>query len=416
MKQMQNSVVPAIERLATGAPPNKIRQSNSAQFVAGIPFLRRNRRRIRDLYANTRIDTRYMAIDLTADGAIPLRFERLPIQARMQMYRRHAVALAERVVRKALRREPLDGKDDDQLDQDLVDAIRQVVVVSSTGLLAPGLDAMLIERLGLRRDTTRTPVSFMGCAAAMGGLRIACDHVRACPEDKVLMVCVELSSVNATFADELNDIVTHSLFGDGCAVALVGACREDEAARLGRIAIEDHLSYFVEDTKDGIMLGILDKGIICKLSPQLPSYIENNLGKGIERFLEQQGLGKDDIDLWAVHPGGVRIIERVQRSLNLGDEQLADSWAVLRRYGNTLSPAVLFVIERMLRRIENENWAKTKRWAKQSLTGLAFSFAPGVSVEGILFRKFLPLETPSKQAFPKQWDTGKSDLQVLSIP
>ena len=392
-----NRIVPTIERLEIGTPPNKLRQSDAAEFVTRIPSLKRHRHRIHKLYANTLINTRHMVIDLTSKNAAAFHNRHPPIQVRMQMYSKYAVALAEKVTRKALRAASPERQEEQQLDEELVNSIDMVIIVSSTGFVAPGLDAELIERIGIRRNVARATVNFMGCAAAMNGLRIACDHVRAYPTHKVLLVCVELSSINAVFADELNDVIIHSIFGDGCAVALIGARAEYEAARIGCVAIEEHFSYLVENTKDGIELGVLNNGITCKLSRQLPEYIENNLGNSINDFLERQGLSKDNIDLWAVHPGGPAIIRKAQSSLQLGDEQVADSWRILRRYGNILSPAVLFVMKRMLRRIElkfykqEEMLDSTSQLSpKKHFVGLAFSFAPGIGVEGILFRKYLP--------------------------
>lgn len=94
----------------------------------------------------------------------------------------------------------------------------------------------------------------------------------------------------------------------------------------------------VEQTEDGIVLGIQDNGITCQLSRQLPDYIETGVGPIVERFLASHELTRESIDLWAVHPGGTRIIEKSQRSLGLSDSQVADSWEILRQYGNMLSP------------------------------------------------------------------------------
>lgn len=419
-----NRIVPVIERLETGTPPSEIRQSDAAEFVAGISSLKRNRHRIHKLYANTLIDTRYMAIDLTADEGVAFHTERPEIQNRMDIYMEHAVPLSEQVARKALKVISPDCKDNNQLEQKLIDAIGLVVVVSSTGFFAPGLDTELIKRLGLKRNIARATVGFMGCAAAMNGLRIACDHVRAYPKNKALLVCVELSSVNAVFEDEINDVIIHSIFADGCAAVVVGACNEVEAARQGYVVIDEHMSYLAEDTEDGIVLKVQDQGITCKLSKQLPDYIRENVGKCVEGFLQSHGLSKDEIDLWAVHPGGVKIIKNVQSSLGLRDDQVANSWEILRKYGNMLSPAVLFVMERMLQRIrlEEDNQSQAKNGNgngngnlnKKLLRGIAFSFAPGVGLEGILFRKFLPSEISSWQAFQSWRKTGEPNLQLLS--
>lgn len=387
-----DQIFPVIEGLATATPPNKVLQSKAAQFVVNLPLLKCNRNRIEKLYLNTRIDTRFLAIDLANPDTHNFHNESPPIQNRMKLYREYGIPLVEEATRKVLKHSALGNEFQDALDQKLIDSIGSIIIVSSTGFLAPGLDTEIIKKFNLRRNIARTNISFMGCAAAMNGLRVACDYVRTHPHQKVLLICVELSSVNAVFEDEMNDIIIHSIFGDGCAAVLIGACQTSEAITLGYTIIEDHFSHLVANTEDGIILDVQDNGITCKLSRQLPQYLADNVGDCIEGFLKSHELNKDDIDLWAVHPGGTKIIQNVQLSLGLRDEQVVDSWEILRQYGNMLSPAVLFVMERMLNKVENSQQISKKINQKkeilsQYLTGIAFSFAPGVGVEGILFRQ-----------------------------
>jgi alpha-pyrone synthase len=369
---LRDRVVATIEAIATGTPDNMVQQSEAAKFVANLPSLKKNQSRIEQLYQNTCIETRYMAVNLLSEEEIAFCRERNTIQARMEMYRQHGIPLAEKVARSAI------AKIDSQT---IKDEIGLIVFVSSTGFVAPGVDAELIKRLGLRRDTARVTVNFMGCAAAMNGLRVAADYVKAYPHRKALVVCLELSSVNAVFEDNLNDIVIHSIFSDGCAAVVIGAYPEDAAKGSGKIAITEHLSHLIENTEDGIVLGIEDRGITCRLSRYLPDYIETGVGSIIESFLASQELSKEDIDLWAVHPGGTKILQKVQTSLGLTSAQIADSWAILSQYGNMLSASVLFVMERMFERLDNNSHSKS-----QPITGMAFSFAPGVGLEGILFQ------------------------------
>jgi alpha-pyrone synthase len=92
--------------------------------------------------------------------------------------------------------------------------------------------------------------------------------------------------------------------------------------------------------------------------------------------LQDKGLQKSDVELWAIHPGGPRIIEESARSLGIPAEQAAASWEVLARYGNMLSVSLIFVLEMMVRQTDS---------TKELTTGMAFAFAPGVTVEGMLF-------------------------------
>jgi alkylresorcinol/alkylpyrone synthase len=64
--------------------------------------------------------------------------------------------------------------------------------------------------------------------------------------------------------------------------------------------------------------------------------------------LEQHGIRRDQVDHWLMHPGGRKVINRVQRSLGLTDEQVERSRRILRSYGNMSSPTVLFVLRDLL--------------------------------------------------------------------
>ena len=378
-----NPLVTTIESIATGTPDRIIRQSDAAKVVANLPNLAKHRERIEKIYQNTRIDTRHLALDLLSEEAIA--FSRsATMQARMQLYREHAIPLAEKVARKALKSAAGNHKAEHPFALDPIEAsIGSIIFVSSTGFLSPGVDTAIIERLGLRRDVARVIINFMGCAAAMNGLQVASSFVRANPHQRALVICLELSSLNAVFEDDLNDLIIHSIFGDGCAAVVVGASETEAIAdgRLaGRVIIKDRFSHLFENTEDGIVLGVRDNGITCTLSRQLPDYIEAGVDPVVTQFLSGHGLTKADIDAWAIHPGGTKIIESAKRSLGLDDSQAADSWAVLAKYGNMLSPSILFVLERMLLRWETESNSQVQN-------GLSFSFSPGVGIEGILFQR-----------------------------
>lgn len=383
-------ILPVIEGFATGTPKNVLRQTEAAKFLTSLNCLERNHNRIEKIYENTRIETRYLAIDLLSEETIAFSQQRNTLEVRMQMYEKYAFSLADEIARKALL-----AASDPSSAVKIEDEIGLIVFVTSTGFVAPGIDAKLIESLGLKRNIARIPVNFMGCAAAMTGLRVCCDYVRAHPHSKALIVCLELSSVNAVFNDDLNDIIIHSLFGDGCAAAVVGAGTSETLLGRGKFVIKDNFSHLVKNTEDGITLGVKDNGITCLLSRHLPDYIEDGVGAIVKDFLATHQMTKSDIDLWAVHPGGTKIIEKVQLSVGLNDEQVADSWEILRQYGNMLSCSILFVMERMMAKL-NANAAIPVAAGSRNqdaieqprpINGLAFSFSPGVGVEGILFEK-----------------------------
>lgn len=360
------TTVAVIEGIATGAPQRVVSQAAAANHVAELFDLGCEQRvRVARVFEKTRVDTRRMAVDPTDPGFDAFRRRPGTIRERMNLFYDHAVPLAVEVARRALA-----GLADG------VDEIGLLVFVTSTGFIAPGVDVALVKQLGLPPSVSRAVMNFMGCAAAMNGLRTATDYVRSHPDRKALVVCIELCSVNAVFADDINDVIISSLFGDGCAAVVVGARQVLSPLTPGKVVIRDTFSRLLDGAEDGIVLGVNHNGVTCELSENLPSYIYDGVAPVVAEVLANNGLQKSDIQLWAIHPGGPKIIEQSARSLGIPAKSAAASWEVLANYGNMLSVSLLFVLESMVAQSDS---------TESLSTGVAFSFAPGVAVEGMLF-------------------------------
>uniref|UniRef100_A0A7S3NPW3 Chalcone synthase n=1 Tax=Aureoumbra lagunensis TaxID=44058 RepID=A0A7S3NPW3_9STRA len=379
-KSGQDKVYPVILGMATGNPPYRVSQQEALAIAESCPDCGSIKPVLARIYGNSRIDYRYMAVpDFTPEQAIKgdeIFFPKdksfkMPVEKRLDMFREKAIPLVTRVCKAAL--------EDAKIAPEL---IGKLVVVSSTGFLGPGLDCELIKTLGLSRSVDRSLIGFMGCAAAMNGFRVANDYAVANPGKLALMCCVEISSVHTTFDDNVNDAILHAIFADGCAAAVISGEKPGAPRAKGKFGIIDTHACLMEGTEDGITLSINENGISCILSKYLPQYIAKNMGGYVESFLAKHALQKSDLDFWAIHPGGRRIIEEAQNGLGLSEEQAKYSWTVLSQYGNMLSPSVMFVLELILNDHKKE-LAKGNRGLKQ---GIAFSFSPGVGAEGVLIK------------------------------
>ncbi|MDT5220758.1 MAG: alpha-pyrone synthase [Mycobacterium sp.] len=359
------TTVAVIEGIATGSPQRVVEQSDAAGRVVALFVDPEQRERVPRLYEKTRINSRRMAVDPLDPAFDAFRRDPGTIRSRMNLFFEHAVPLAVDVTRRALADLPY-GPDE----------IGLLVFVTSTGFIAPGVDVAIVKELGLSRSVSRVVVNFMGCAAAMNAIRTAANYVRAHPSMKALVVCIELCSVNAVFADDINDVVIHSLFGDGCGAMVIGASQVQQPLPPGSVVIRSSFTRLLDEAEDGIVLGVNHDGITCELSENLPDYIYRGVEPVVAEVLRDNGLEKADIDLWAVHPGGPKIIQQSVRSLGIPAESAAQSWDVLARFGNMLSVSLIFVLEEMVRHAQS---------MKPISTGVAFAFAPGVTVEGILF-------------------------------
>ncbi|WP_063020419.1 type III polyketide synthase [Nocardia niwae] len=357
------TTVPVIEAIATGAPGLVLDQSDAADWMAEQFSDPEQRSRIRRIFRKSMINTRRFAVDplnprLHAPNGKPA-----TIRDRMQLFYRHAVPLTVDVARRALA----------DIDPDDVGLL---VFATSTGVIAPGVDVAVVEELGLPRSVARLVVNFMGCAAAMNGIRTASDFVRANPGKKAMVLCIELNSVHAVPVEDVDDAVIRSLFGDGCGAVVIGAKPRAQQAEAGTIVIRDKFTHLFEATEDGIAVGIDHDGITCQLSENVPRYIYNGVAPVVGEVLHRNGLRQSDIDVWAIHPGGPKILLESARSLGLPPEAASTSWQVLGEYGNMSSVALIFVLERITGRTETN---------QPISTGVAFSFAPGVTMEGFLF-------------------------------
>jgi len=269
--------------------------------------------------------------------------------ARMRQYEAHAPGLAAAAVEKLLA-----GEDPSR--------ITHVIVTSCTGFSAPGLDLEIVQRCGLNPGVERTMVGFMGCYAAINALKLARHIVRSDPAARVVAVNLELCTLHLHETDDLEEILSFLLFADGCAAALVSA--DPEGA-----AMESFTAALVPDTRELIRWNIRDQGFDMVLSGAVPGAIRGALGTARADILG----GANDIDLWAVHPGGRTVLDAVEQAFDLAPDALAASRGVLHDHGNMSSGTVMFVLERMLR-------------GRAQGRGCAMSFGPGLVAETMLFR------------------------------
>ena len=253
-----------------------------------------------------------------------------------------------------------------RLDMDAEMAgVTHLVVASCTGLSAPGLDLEIVHRAGLSPSVERTLVGFMGCYAAINALKLAHHIVRSEPRANVLVVNCELTTLHLKETDDLERLLTFCLWGDGCSAALV-------SARAEGLRIEGFEALLSRDGRELMTWNVRDDGFDMVLSGRVPATIQTVLGGNVATILG--GASVDEIDLWAVHPGGRSVLDAVQRTLNLPADALDRSREVLRAHGNMSSATVMFVMAKML-----EDGAKGAK-------GCGMAFGPGLTAETMTFQ------------------------------
>lgn len=364
-----------LEAIATGNPPFSRPQQEAGAFMQRVTSLpERIRARVPLLYEKSGIERRYSAVEDYMREAEDFDFyppnwnlEPAPTTGqRNTLYREAVVPLAERVARDALR----------QADR-RPEEVTHVVVASCTGFFAPGLDIELVKKLGLPATTKRALIGFMGCYAAFNALRVADGFCRTDEEAVVLVVCAELCTLHFQVSDSMEQAVVNSLFADGCAAAVVS---NREAA--GTLAYVDNHTLLDDDSMEDMSWAVGDTGYIMGLSSRVPRVIARHLPAYLDTLLSRNSLARENVDFWAVHPGGRVIVEKTQEVLGLDDADVADSFAVLRDYGNMSSPTILFILSRFLQRHREAVTAGEKGLG----AGVAMAFGPGLTIEGALFQ------------------------------
>jgi alpha-pyrone synthase len=367
-----------LESIAIANPPFRRSQSEASGFMSQVQGLSQSlRNRINSIYQQSGIDQRYSC--LSDYGLAPEDFTFYPknwalepfpsTEARNDQYQIYASKIAQSAAEKVLIQSHLEAKE-----------ITHLIVVSCTGFSAPGVDIHLIRSLGLPSTTERTMIGFMGCHAALNGLKIAHSICSSEPQAKVLLVCVELCSLHFQIEDSLESVVVNAIFADGAAAAVLRSSSPSEAQ--GKLTYSAGYSQLVQDDPDLMNWTIGNTGFLMGLSPKVPGAIARHLPDYLKAFLEQQDLSQAAIDFWAIHPGGRRIVEQIQTTLALTDAMVRDSFEILRQYGNMSSPTILFVLQRLLAQHE-QGVAKGQGFQ----AGIALAFGPGLSIEGCLFRQ-----------------------------
>jgi len=247
---------------------------------------------------------------------------------------RVAQEVGEEAMRKALDRAGLSPSD--------VDALISVTV---TGVATPSIDARLMNRLGLPPRVKRMPIFGLGCVAGAAGIARAADYVRAFPDQVAVLLSVELCSLTLQPEDlSIPNLIASGLFGDGAAAVVVtGDNRPSDGPR-----IVDSRSVFYPDSERVMGWDISETGFKIVLSADVPVVARDKLRPDVDAFLAEHGLTRADIASWVCHPGGPKVLEAMQESLELPEGALDVTWRSLREVGNLSSTSVLLVLEETL--------------------------------------------------------------------
>jgi predicted naringenin-chalcone synthase len=311
-------------------------------------------RKVKKIFEGAAVDKRYSIMEPAEV------FTATSFKQKNDIYTREVIELGEKVLQKAL----------DKADWD-PETLDYIITVSCTGIMIPSLDAYLINRLKLRHDIVRLPVTEMGCAAGISGIIYARNFLASNPGKRAAVIAVESPSATFQLDDySMANIVSAAIFGDGAACVLLSSDEKDNGPEI----LADEMYHFYENEH---MMGfqLTNSGLKMVLDIEVPDTIASHFPAIIHPFLEKNGLKIEEIDHLIFHPGGKKIVQTVEDLFSGLGKNIDATKDVLRKYGNMSSATVLYVLEQIMD-------SKPQKGEK----GLMLSFGPGFSAQRVLLQ------------------------------
>ena len=358
----------SISAIGTANPQHKISQEKIADFMVKAHQLQgREKDRLLALYRATGIQHRYSVLKDYGLENQNFEFyskehdlEPFPTTAqRNGLYQQEALKLAKAAVANCL-------------SHDELARVTHLITVSCTGLYAPGLDIELVDALGLSTHVQRTAINFMGCYAAFSAIKIGRAICQSDHKAQVLIVCLELCSIHFQKSNQEDFILSNALFGDGAAALKMEY--SEQSSGLGILAT--HGEILPEGTQE-MAWQVGNLGFEMRLSRYVPDLIANGIDKLTNKLMKKGPWKLSEIDYFAIHPGGKRILESIQQALNITSHQNRFAYQILRDFGNMSSPTILFVLKEIWDNLKKEDQGKRI---------LSFAFGPGLTMESMILQ------------------------------
>ena len=345
-----------ITSVATQLPP----YTRSTEEI--IPFLKvwlsgqdkRYQRKVIKLFENAGVERRYSIMD--AEEV----FLKTSFEEKNDIYKRETIKMAEGALTKALNKASLIPTD-----------IDFIITVSCTGIMIPSVDAYLINKLDMKQDIVRLPVTEMGCVAGISGMIYANNFLKANPNKRAVVIAVE--SPTSTFQIEdfsMVNIVSAAIFGDGCACTVLSSYEEEKGPE-----IIDEAMYHFYNAEHMMGFELKNTGLQMVLDKEVPKTIASHFPKFIHPFLERNDLSIEEVDHLIFHPGGKKIVQTIEEIFGSLGKNIDITKAVLKEYGNMSSATVLYVLERFI-----------DQGVEKGDIGLMLSFGPGFTAQRLLLK------------------------------
>lgn len=371
IKDIKTNKKAAITAIGTANPKHKQPQAQTAELIADSLNLKPSERRLlKSVYRATGIEQRHSVLSDYCKS--PGEFEFFPNTAdapfpstasRMKIYKENALDLALSAIEDCLSR----------LDDFNSGKITHLITVSCTGMYAPGIDIEIVHRLNLNSWINRTAINFMGCYGAFNAIKIANSICKSEPDATVLIVCVEICTIHFQKSMSIDNIISNSIFADGAAAVLIQSTPENNKY----FTLENFYNDLLPQSSQEMAWHIGDNGFDIVLSTYVPDIIQGGIAAFIYKLLNQYDLTLPDIDYFAIHPGGLKILEACETALNITKDDNKYSYQTLSSYGNMSSATILFVLKAIWDDINDKDHQKNI---------FSCAFGPGLTLESMMLK------------------------------
>lgn len=365
-------IQPRIYAIGTANPEHKISQEHHYSILESANGMSREERlALRKIYTRSGIEYRHSVLSEFSDADKETnevfhpsgKYENATVSKRMEIFEANAADLCKAAAQDCF----------NQLPELKLADITHLISFSCTGMYAPGTDIQLVESLGLDRSVERTCINFMGCYAAINALKSAYHIARSQPEAVILLSGVELCSLHYQKSSNPNQIVANALFGDGAAAVVVSA-KKLQATGIN-FSLQSFYAEFENSASKEMVWRIGNSGFDLHLTPEVPNVVREHIEPLLQKLFQRTGIRQEDIDYYAIHPGGTKILEACEQALAIPKERNEVSYKILRDYGNMSSVTVLFVLKEYMSRLTEADKGKKV---------LACAFGPGITMESMI--------------------------------
>ncbi len=248
-----------------------------------------------------------------------------------------------------------------------------IIHVTCTGYVSPSPAQSLVNNNNWSGMTNVTHAYHMGCYAAMPAVRMAEGFIAA-KSQKVDIVHTEMCGLHMDrHENSPEQLVVQSLFADGN-VKYTAVPEADARDGFRLLTIKEKI---VPDSLLDMTWITGSHNMQMTLSREVPTKIGSLLRQFVIELCGSAGLNVATIlnkAVFAVHPGGPKIIDAVRDILELREDQISASRKVLFDYGNMSSATLPHVWHRLL-----------SDGIKSSTPVVSLAFGPGLTIFGAVF-------------------------------